>query len=240
MLEGRRLHDMAIASFNAAMTLDPKSAAAYGNRGYVYLQENRLDLAVPDFDQALQLDPKQIMGLEGKAVIARRNGDPAAAVAVLTHVLELYPDEAWAHEERAEVLAQLQRYDEALKEMNLLLGKKPKDPVWLNDRCWYRAIAGKELAIALADCDASLKMKEVPAVRDSRGLVNLRLGKFDAAMADYDKALAEKPNQPSSLYGRGIAKLKKGAVIDGKADITAALAIDPKVEKQFAGYGVTP
>jgi len=229
-----------MVSFNTALKLDPKSASAYGNRGYIYLQENRLDLAAADFDQALQIDAKEITGLEGKAAIAQRNDDPTRAVALLMHVLELYPDDDWARVRRAESFAELHQYDEALKEMNLLLSKTPADPVWLNDRCWYRAIAGKELAIALADCDASLKIKEIPASRDSRGLVNLRSGKFDDAVADYDKALSEKPNQPSSLYGRGIAKIRKGASADGNADITAGLAIDPKVEKTFAGYGVTP
>jgi tetratricopeptide (TPR) repeat protein len=155
-------------------------------------------------------------------------------------VLEAKPDEAEVRIGRARLLARLHRYDDALKDMNLLLGKTPDNPVWLNERCWYRAIAGKELSIALADCDASLKIQDLAATRDSRGLVDLRLGKFDDAVADYDKALLLRPNLPSSLYGRGIAKVKKGVVEEGHADIAAALAIDPKVEKEFAGYGVTP
>jgi hypothetical protein len=70
--------------------------------------------------------------------------------------------------------------------------------------------------------------------------VNLRLGKFDDAVADYDMALSQRPNMPSSLFGRGIAKIRKGAASDGQADISAALAADPKVEKEFADYGVAP
>jgi hypothetical protein len=127
-----------------------------------------------------------------------------------------------------------------VKDVSFLIGKAPGNSVLLNDRCWFRAIAGQELAIALADCDASLGIKDAPTTRDSRGLVNLRLGKFDDSIADYDKALSAKPNLATSLYGRGIAKLKTGADAGGHADITAALAIDPKVLKEFAGYGVKP
>jgi tetratricopeptide (TPR) repeat protein len=235
-----RAYDSAIVSFSTALKLEPKSAVAYVGRGFVYVRQNRVDLAGPDFDQAIRLDPKLMPALEGKAAVAELNGDTAKALELINNVLEAKPDEAEVRIGRARLLARLHRYDDALKDMNLLLGKTPDNPVWLNERCWYRAIAGKELSIALADCDASLKIQDLAATRDSRGLVDLRLGKFDDAVADYDKALLLRPNLPSSLYGRGIAKVKKGVVEEGHADIAAALAIDPKVEKEFAGYGVTP
>ncbi|HEX4507500.1 MAG TPA: tetratricopeptide repeat protein [Alphaproteobacteria bacterium] len=232
--------DQALLDFNAAIKLDPKSSEAYAYRGFVYLKLNQTDLAGDDFGEALNLDTTKTLALKGKAIIAEKKGDWPGVLALLTRMLELKPDEVGLRVGRAEALVQLHRYDDALTDMNSALGKMPNNPVWLNDRCWYRAIAGKELAIALDDCNASLRIKEFAATHDSRGLVDLRLGKFDDAVADYDKALTLHPNMPSSLYGRGIAKLRKGATTDGKADMTAGLAIDPKVEKQFAGYGVTP
>jgi len=42
----------------------------------------------------------------------------------------------------------------------------------------------------------------------------------------------------SSLYGRGLAKLKKGDTADGDADISAAKAIEAKIVEEFARYGV--
>jgi len=239
-LASQRNYVQAIENINAALKLDPKSAIAYAARGLIYAQEKRNDLAGQDFDKALQLDPKQPMALGGKGAIAEENGDLAKAVEWLAKALEAMPDMAVPRAHRAQLLSRLHRYDDALKDMNLLIGQDPNNAVWLNDRCWYRAIAGKELGIALADCDASLKIQDQAATRDSRGMVDLRLGKFDDAVTDYDKALSLRPNMPTSLYGRGIAKLKNGTAKEGQADITAALAIDPKVGKEFAGYGVTP
>jgi tetratricopeptide (TPR) repeat protein len=235
-----RSYNLAVADFTLALKRDPKSAAAYAGRGTAYLRTGAVDQAAADFSKANRLDAKETTALEGKAYIARREGNVSQAIALFSLVLKIKPDETEVRAGLAQMLASDHRYDDALKEMTALIRKTPDNPVWLNSRCWYRAIADKELSDALLDCDASLKTKEAPNTRDSRRLVNLRLGKFDAAIADYDMALSQQPNVPSSLYRRGIAKIRKGAGTEGQADITAALAIDPKIEKRFADYGVTP
>ena len=73
---------------------------------------------------------------------------------------------------------------------------------------------------------------------DSRGLVYLKLGQLDNAIADYDAALRLDAKLAGSLHGRGMARLKKGDAAGGNADITAAKAINPDVAKDFARYGV--
>ena len=63
---------------------------------------------------------------------------------------------------------------------------------------------------------------------------------LDDAVADYDEALKLNPKQAGSLYGRGLAKLKKGDAGGGEADIAAAKAIQADIAEEFARYGVTP
>jgi tetratricopeptide (TPR) repeat protein len=235
-----RNYDFAIADFSLAIKLDPGSAPAYAKRGRAYLGKGSLNQASADFEKSLQLNATEITALKGQGYVAARKGDNAAAIATFTHILDIKPDDIQARVSRASVLAEDHQYDYALKEMDAVVGKAPDNPIWLNNRCFYRAMSGKDLNDALTDCNASLKIKDAVATRDSRGLVNLRLGKFDDAVADYDLALSQQPKMAPSLFGRGIAKLRKGAAGDGQADISAALAIDPKVEKEFAGYGVTP
>jgi hypothetical protein len=43
---------------------------------------------------------------------------------------------------------------------------------------------------------------------------------------------------PSALYGRGVAKLKKGQTVGDKSDIAAAQAINQNIEAEYTGYGV--
>jgi hypothetical protein len=43
-----------------------------------------------------------------------------------------------------------------------------------------------------------------------------------------------------ALYGRGIARLRRGDQAGGWSDISAAQNIQPGIQTQFARYGVTP
>jgi hypothetical protein len=66
----------------------------------------------------------------------------------------------------------------------------------------------------------------------------LKLNRLDEAIADYNSALQLSPRLASSLFGRGVAKLKKGDTDGGNADIAAAKAIQADVADEFAGYGI--
>jgi hypothetical protein len=48
---------------------------------------------------------------------------------------------------------------------------------------------------------------------------------------------ALQPTLASALYGRGLAKLKKGENASGEADVSAAKAMKPNVAEEFARYG---
>jgi tetratricopeptide (TPR) repeat protein len=70
--------------------------------------------------------------------------------------------------------------------------------------------------------------------------VYLRLGRIDRAIADYDAALGLEPRDPYALYGRGIARRRRGDAARAGADIAAARAILPDVAEAFAQHGVRP
>jgi tetratricopeptide (TPR) repeat protein len=106
----------------------------------------------------------------------------------------------------------------------------------LNAQCWTRAVANRELDRARIACDTSLAMEPRPAVLDSRGLVNLREGKWQAAWDDYDAAFAADPTLTGSLYGRGLAALALGRARDGETDLRRAAT----AAAEFARYGLTP
>ena len=107
-----------------------------------------------------------------------------------------------------------------------------------NGRCWLRATHNVDLADALADCDASLKLSPGDAnVLGSRGFVYLRLGRLEEAIADFDRALKTEPLRPDELYARGLAKRKKGDRAGGDADVAAAKLIKADIDAVYAKYG---
>ena len=114
------------------------------------------------------------------------------------------------------------------------------DPSLWNRRCFNRAIVGR-LAEALADCNESLRLRpDSPPTLDSRGLIYLKLDQPDRAIADYDTVLRLEPTHAHALYGRGLAKRKKGDVVGADADIAAATAISRRIADEYTAYGVRP
>src|SRR6185436_6319902 len=134
----------------------------------------------------------------------------------------------------------LKDYDRAIADYSRALEINPKMTMTQLRRCWVRAVANRELDLALADCDAALKVSAQEAEGyESRSLVHFRKGDVAKALADCDKAIALNGKLPKALYLRGLLKNRGGDKKAGDADIAAALKLDPQVAKKFADFGVT-
>src|SRR5438270_6102090 len=80
----------------------------------------------------------------------------------------------------------------------------------LNIACWEKATAGIMLESALEDCKQALKLSPgIPAYEDSMGMVLLKLGKLDEAIAAFSQVLAKTLNA-DSFMGRAFAYAGKG------------------------------
>ena len=76
----------------------------------------------------------------------------------------------------------------------------------------------------------------------------LRRGEYALGVADCNAAVKVMPkedlhgphNDADTLYVRGLINIRLGYASLGNADIAAAKAIDPKIARTYAVYGVTP
>lgn len=152
------------------------------------------------------------------------------------------PDKlALAFGQRGRAYSAQKEYANAIADFDQAGKLAPNYSVWQNDRCWWRAVANRELDVARAACDAALSLSPKSAgTLDSRGLVGLRQGRFLDAWDDYDGATSLSPNSPTSLFGRGVALLGLGRSQEGQADIARATQLDSRIAQTYASYGVTP
>jgi len=60
---------------------------------------------------------------------------------------------------------------------------------------------------------------------------------LDWALADHFQRCVS-PKIASALYGRGLARMKKGDRAAGEADFTAAKALKSDIVAEFSRYGV--
>jgi tetratricopeptide (TPR) repeat protein len=123
--------------------------------------------------------------------------------------------------------------------MDQAIKLSPSDAGYLGRRCQIRGVANKDLDLALADCNAALKLKpqDADALAD-RALVYLRTNRLDDAIDDY--TAIKRTNAALSLYGRGIAELRKGDTRRGNSDIADARAANTEIGNYFAKIGITP
>jgi tetratricopeptide (TPR) repeat protein len=231
----------AIAALGRAIDLEDGNLWALGRRAALYLNRGDHAAALADADAMLKIQPDGTSGLAMRMrvlTVAQRYTD---ALAVLDTLEKLAPANRGLDLERAYVLVRMGKAEEARALFAKARSEAGKSANTFNSLCWKQALADFDLTTALADCQSALKLKpNEAAYLDSSAMVLLRMGRFDDAIAYYDRALAKLPDQAASLYGRGIAKLRKGATEAGQADVKAAVASSSLVAGEFAQFGVKP
>ena len=142
---------------------------------------------------------------------------------------------------RAQVLADGGDLRRGIQDLDAMDKALPSSATTLGARCWTRAMANIELELALKDCTRAMAIDpENAAVADSLGLVELRLGHLDAAIAHFDKAIEWGPSNAPSYYVRGIARLRKGEREAGERDLAKARRLLFDIDARYVPYGIGP
>jgi hypothetical protein len=99
----------------------------------------------------------------------------------------------------------------------------------------------KDLAVAARACGHALQIQPSAfTVLDSRAFLRFRQGDMPGALADSEAALALKPQNPLSLYIRGMIKIQMGKAAEGKADMDAARNLGPAEVKEYEDLELGP
>jgi tetratricopeptide (TPR) repeat protein len=176
--------DRALADANEAIRVDVSSSRAFYRRGDIYKNLHQNELALKDFNEAIHLDSKV----------------PVYFV------------------DRSNIYVGLKQFDLAIRDLDEALRLDPKDEInAIANRCNVLALKG-EFEAALADCQKGMQMHPGEAYPLSQlGFLYYKWGKLDDSIASYDAALVapdlasyEPYDRAYPLYGRGLAKLKKG------------------------------
>jgi tetratricopeptide (TPR) repeat protein len=241
LCNGRSSPDRQIVGCTALIgsgSATPQSLAlAYNNRGNAYTAKGDYDRAISDYDQSIKLNANHARAFNNRGVAYQRKGEYDRAIKDFDEAIRLNPNNANAFANRAETYRSTGEYDRSVRDYDEAIRLRPASEALWNGRCWTRAIMG-ELEAGLADCNEALRLERSAATLDSRGLIHLKMGKWDLAIDDYSSALRLDPKLAGSLYGRGLARLKTGDTTGGNADIGAAKEIESSIVEEFARYGV--
>ena len=125
ILRDRGELDRAIADFDAAVRLEPKSADTYINRGIARYRRGDLDRAIADYDEAIRIDPSDIAIFHDRGVMWQRNGELDKALIDLDRAVRMSFADPEVYSDRGAVWFEKGRYDRALADFNQALKIAP-------------------------------------------------------------------------------------------------------------------
>jgi tetratricopeptide (TPR) repeat protein len=236
--------DEAIAACTRAINsgrFDKRNLAMiYSNRGLQWERKQDYDKAFKDHNEALRLDPTYAAGFMHRGNTYARRGDFERALADHSEAIRLAPKDGDAFYNRGYTYSRKGDHERAVVDFSAGLEVDAKNSRLWGQRCWSRAVVGKQLQDAIEDCNKAQSLApKIPQILGYRGFIHLKLGQFDKALADYDAAFAltTAPDNAEWLYGRGVAKVRAGDARGGNADIDRAKGLKADIAEDFAKYG---
>ncbi|MBM3764563.1 MAG: tetratricopeptide repeat protein [Acidobacteria bacterium] len=216
----------AYAAYTAAIFADPNNALAWHNHAIQAKALGNTEEALKSHTKSLELDPTLEEGWQGKANALADLGRLEESLAAYDEVLKLNPNHVSAWFSKGATLGNDERYAEALV-------------------CFQRAalLGHPKAAGAMGVCRAELAAAdpnnaERGAAHD-RGIDLVGEGKFEEAIASFDRAIAFPPAPSMSYFGRGVALGKLGRHAEALASYERATEIDPANALAWLNRGVT-
>ncbi|QEG33661.1 tetratricopeptide repeat protein [Bythopirellula goksoeyrii] len=195
--------EQALESFDEATKLAPQAPGPFQNRGEIYREQKEYAKAIVEFSKVLELQPGVVLPLVHRAEAYLNNGQLeealADAEAVLANDQVAAPQRVAAHRLRGEILAQLNRLDEAIEEIEQLSRTVPNQPeLKMQLALYYLVNKNPKEAISAYDDVLLMDPENFLALR-SRGDANLNMGNHAEAIEDFEKAILVEPEDAALL-----------------------------------------
>lgn len=194
--------EQAVADYTALIALAPANARAFAGRAESHYGLFAYDRAIADATEAIKLDPKLGWAWSIRSIAHSHNGQHEKAVADADMAITIDAQNKFAYLNRAIALVELRRLDEAVR-----------------------------------DVDASLRLDANNHVAwNVSGLVHLErhdakmpgAGHLDAAIADFQKAIALRPTYLFGFHNLGRAYMRQGKNEAAVTEFDKVISLQPR------------
>jgi len=199
-------------------------------------QQGQLEQAEALYRQIQPAHPHYADALHLSGVIAKQRGDNQTAIDLISHALQLKPDNAAAHSNIALAFQALQRFTEALASYDCALAIEPDYAAALFNRGITLQCIGR-LEDALKSYNHALTIEPNNAeVIFNRGIALQELQRPDDALASYDRAIAVQSDYAEAFYNRANVLLGCKRYDEADNSYQRALHIKPDLDCLFGDW----
>ncbi len=241
VLKSARRFDEALASYDQALAMAP-DAAMLNDRGITLIELGRVEEALQSFDRALAEDARFAAAHFNRALALASSGRNADALAGYDAVLVCQPDSVAALNNRGSVLAAMDRVDDAIASWDRVLALRPDFSEARANRAAALLAVARSGRLSPEDALAAVDrvLAEQPRLAEAhanRGSILMELGRYAAALDEYDEALTLKPDLIGAHGNRSALLSMLARHDEALASFERALAIDPRNAEMHAGRG---
>ena len=175
------------SDYTGAIEIEPKSAAAYFNRGLAKQNNGDLDGAIADYTRAIEIDPKLAAAYSNRGNVKLAKGDLDGSITDYTRAIELDPKYAAAYSNRGKAKQDKGELDGGIADYTRAIELDPRDAIARCNRGNAKLAKG-DLDGALADYTRAIEID--PKYADAyfnRGNVQFDMCSWNDALADYRK-----------------------------------------------------
>ncbi|WP_394788367.1 XrtA/PEP-CTERM system TPR-repeat protein PrsT [Rhodoferax sp.] len=208
----------ALTTLSPALAQEPIDTSLYSIAGEVYLQNGDIKKASDFFSKALKLDPKDGRKRTSLALAHMMGGDTDAA---FTELQDIASSDTGTTADLALVSAYLRKkeFDSALKTVDGIEKKQPKDPLAANLRGNIQ-ISQKNFAGARKSFESALALNpDYFSATASLATLDIFEKKFDDAKKRFEQVLAKNPKNSQAFIGLAELKIRTGGSNDEIAEL---------------------
>lgn len=232
LLESEQKYAEALAVCEKAIALRPRSnnRELWSIRSNALLQLKQYPEAVASYDYLLRFSPKDSLAWTRRCEALYQLENYDEALASCEKALQIdgnwgnaSPAVAWY--DRGLILQKLERKEEALISFERALEINGDYTLALTEKCGLLSDL-QRYEDAIATCD--IAAEKTPLALNNRAVALAKTGEIEEAIASYERALANNPNDANAWTNQGILLEKLGQDEQALTSYNKALQINPK------------
>ena len=206
-------------------------------KAILFHQSGELAQAEELYKEIIAREPRQSDAFHFLGVIAGQKNDHQRALDLFNKAIEVDPDNAAFHANRANALKKLGHLELAVAGFDQAIALRSD----FTEAYFIRGnilLDLRQLESALASYNHVIDLRpEYAEAYSNRGFAQLRLGQLEAALADYDRAIKLKPNLADAHFNRGAALQKLKRLDAAIESYDRAISINPDFAVFYSNRG---